>query len=296
MTPPVDSIPAVLEPYLSEIGDFIDTCLDERPMPPSLREGVNYALRGGKYLRPLLCVLSAEACGLDDRRIALPAAASLELIHAFSLVHDDLPAMDNDELRRGEPTAWVRFGEAMAVLIGDALHSLAFEMLCTGAYSPAQQAALLRELSHATTCMIAGQVYDTLGGTDATLSDRERLEVIHTNKTGALIRGACRMGAVVAGADADAIQCVTLYGESVGLMFQVVDDLIDVEQSAEHTGKATGKDASAGKTTFPSVVGIEASRKIVENLRARANKAVHLFGSAATPLVELADFMAVRTR
>ncbi|MEC9374002.1 MAG: polyprenyl synthetase family protein, partial [Planctomycetota bacterium] len=231
-----------------------------------------------------------------DLESALPPAAAIEFIHAFSLVHDDLPAMDDDDLRRGRPTLHIARGEAMAILAGDAMMTLAFQILHEDVRPDSLAAALCHELAVATTAMIAGQVYDTLGGFQPNLSDAERLAVIHHNKTGALIRAACRMGALAAGAAPKTLEALTEYGEAVGLMFQIVDDLIDVEQSAEHTGKRTGKDIDAGKLTYPGVLGVERSRKEVEIQRNRAMNALESLGHPAEPLRQLSDFLAIRTR
>jgi len=291
-----EAVKEMLRIYLEEIERFLGACLNDRDLPPNLLEACRHAvLGGGKRLRPLLTVLSCEACG-GEWRTSLPAAAATELVHAFSLVHDDLPSMDNDELRRGMPTVWKRHGEAMAVLAGDALQSIAFELLCGASIDLRTSGALIRELADATTRMIAGQVYDTLGGLPARFSDHERLETIHRNKTGALLRASCRMGAIAAGASGTAMARITTFGESVGLMFQIVDDLLDVEQSTEHTGKATGKDRDAGKLTFPGVVGINASRAEIARLHATAIDSIAPFGPAARDLAHLCDFLAVRTK
>lgn len=228
---------------------------------------------------------------------SLPAGAAVELIHAFSLVHDDLPAMDDDDLRRGKPTLHVHAGEAMAILAGDAMLSLAFHAVVEVAEA-GLAIRLSRELASGTEGMIAGQVYDTLGGLPESASGRERLELIHRNKTGALIRAACRMGAACGGAadGSEAMGRVTKYAEAVGLMFQVVDDLLDVTESDERVGKRTHKDAEAGKLTYPSLLGVEGSRRVVEELEAEAIAAIGEEGERARGLVELARTMAKRDR
>lgn len=278
------------------IEAHVCNCLEERALPGNLLEACRYGLlAGGKRLRPLLTVMCCESCGGDGRR-ALPAAAATEMIHAFSLVHDDLPAMDDDDLRRGRPTLHIQFSEAMAILAGDALQALAFDEICRSPVSPEQVAILIRELAEATTRMIAGQVHDTLGGLDATLSARQQLETIHRNKTGALIRAACRMGAVVAEAREPELEAITRYGEAIGYMFQIVDDLIDVTQSAEHTGKATGKDVEAGKLTFPAVLGIKESKEEISRLHREAREALTCLGDRGAELEALALYLATRTR
>lgn len=274
-------------------------------LPSNLIAAIDYALlEGGKRLRPLLCWHCCEALGQPGTP-SLPAAAAVELIHAFSLVHDDLPAMDDDDLRRGKPTLHIHAGEAMAILAGDAMLALAFGLL-TERHPPPLAARLTQELVHGTTGMIAGQVYDTLGGFDATASAEYRVEHIHASKTAALIRAACRMGAHVAiaargdGASSapgpEPLDAITRYADAVGLMFQIVDDLLDVEQTPEKTGKRTRKDHDAGKLTYPSVYGVENSRAEVERLRHAAVEALAPLGSLADPLLHLADLLASRDR
>ncbi|MDX2118100.1 MAG: polyprenyl synthetase family protein [Planctomycetota bacterium] len=275
--------------------------LDTRPMAKSLRDAIAYALLGpGKRLRPALVYHSAAACGADPG-IAVPAMEAIELVHCFSLVHDDLPAMDDDELRRGRATLHVHAGEAMAILAGDAMLSMAFE-----AISDAGNAAplLLRELAPAVTDMVSGQVLDTLGGGENTNAPLGQLEAIHRGKTGALIRAACRMGVICAARpglyiptrDETAMPAITAYADALGLMFQIVDDLLDVEQSTAQLGKTAGKDAAAGKLTYPGVIGVEASRvEVVRQLDA-CLKALAPLGAHATPLADLARMMATRTK
>ncbi len=295
----IDTVPAVLAPYLDEIETHLTSSLGDTShgaLPPKLLDAARYALlSGGKRLRPLLTVLSCRACG-GDWHLSLPAAAATEYIHAFSLVHDDLPAMDDDDLRRGLPTVHRKFGEAMAILVGDFLQSLAFEFLSEDHFSPAVSSQLIRELADASTRMIVGQVYDTLGGLAPGLSDREKLDTIHRNKTGALIRAACRMGAIIAEADRPVLRSITTLGESVGLMFQIVDDLLDVTQSTEHLGKAAGKDTEAGKLTFPNLLGTEMSKEEISRLHKESLSAIEPFGAAAHPLRAVCDYLAVRTR
>lgn len=265
-------------------------------MPENLREAIRYAaLGGGKRLRPALALLCSEAVG-GTREAALPAAAAIELIHTFSLVHDDLPAMDDDELRRGRPTLHIHAGEAMAILAGDAMVSLAFEILSGCDLGGEARVSLVRELAGGTTAMIAGQVYDTLGGFPPRLAPRQKLQMIHRNKTEALIRAACRMGGICGGGSASQLLALTQFGEAIGLMFQIVDDLLDVTQTAEHTGKATGKDQSAGKLTYPGLLGVEDSRREVQRLRGVAHEAAARLGECAAALGDVCDFLAVRTR
>jgi len=279
-------------------------------MPANLAEAIRYGvLGGGKRLRPLMCLRSCQAVGAAEDKAFAPAAA-IELIHCFSLVHDDLPAMDDDDLRRGRPTLHKHTNEAMAILAGDAMTSLAFELLTCRVDLPSLSKRLCAELSIATTDMISGQVYDTLPDFDASVTDREKLKVIHRNKTGALIRCACRMGAMAGGASAEQVDAITAYADAVGLMFQVVDDLLDVTSTTEHLGKAAGKDADKGKLTYPGVMGIDASREQVRRLQKEAHDALDRLDSAGcgtcdggetadrgiASLRELCDYMAVRSR
>jgi len=279
------------------VESHIEHRLEGMNLPENLLEAIRYALLGGgKRLRPVLTLLSCEAVG-GSREEALSPAGALELIHAFSLVHDDLPAMDDDDLRRGRPTLHIHAGEAMAILAGDAMMSLAFQFIADAELDDARTARITSELALGTTRMIAGQVYDTLGGFPDHLTDSERLELIHRNKTGALIRAACRIGGICGEADDHSLSALTRYGEAVGLMFQIVDDVLDVTQSADHLGKATGKDSSAGKLTFPGLIGLDASRAEVDRLERIALDAIGgLPDVSAAPLAEMCRYMAVRTK
>jgi geranylgeranyl diphosphate synthase type II len=287
-------VQAMLQPA-GAVEAWMDRFLDERPLPRNLREAMKYALLGGgKRLRPILVVRSCEAVSGKVEH-ALPAAAAIEMIHAFSLVHDDLPAMDNDALRRGRPTLHRATNEAMAILAGDGLTSLAFEAILTR--TPAECAArIVHELATATTDMIAGQVYDTLPDFPEQMSPMDRLKTIHRNKTGALIRCACRMGAIAGNADAAGLDAVTRHAEAIGLMFQVVDDVLDVTQSTEQLGKTAGKDVEQNKLTYPALIGLDASRAEIERLHGEAIAALAPLGDAAEPLRELCAYMAVRTK
>lgn len=280
----------------TEIELYLSRRLDDADLPENLAGAVRYAvLGGGKRLRPGLVLMCCEAIG-GTREQALPAAAAIELIHAFSLVHDDLPAMDDDDLRRGRPTLHVHAGEAMAILAGDVMVSLAFEFIAGAELDADRRIRLTAELARATTGMINGQVLDTLGGFSEGLSDTDRLHLIHRHKTGALIRASCRMGAICAKAPTSNLNAITHYGEAMGLMFQIVDDLLDVTQSTEHIGKAAGKDHAAGKLTFPGLLGIAGSRKEVVRLQKEAHESLAQIGPAAQPLRDLCDLMAVRTK
>jgi geranylgeranyl diphosphate synthase type II len=285
-----------------QIRHAVDSCLasflDRRTLPANLDEAVRYALLGpGKRARPQLALAWSRALGGSDED-ALPGAGAVEMIHAFSLVHDDLPALDDDDLRRGRATTHIRFGEAMALLAGDALMSLAFEI----ARECSEPDRVVRELANACTEMIAGQVLDTLGGEGdrqwAQADPLDRLRRIHRGKTGALIRASCRIGAICAGAadESAELRAATDFADAIGLMFQIVDDLLDEEQSAEHVGKATGKDREAGKLTYPGVVGIEPARDEVRRLKDQALRSLESLGPEAESLREICHALAVRTR
>lgn len=290
---------------IGRVEGALAACVESSPVPSVLREAMVYALLGGgKRLRPVLAWRCAEAVGGEEAgQRSLPAGVAIEMIHAFSLVHDDLPALDNDDLRRGRPTLHRHAGEAMAVLAGDALLTLAFDaadqLAGEGGADHALRLALVRELARSARSMIAGQVYDTLGGLPEGLDDAGRLELIHRNKTGALIRCACRMGAMLGAGSADdteALRAVTRFAECLGLAFQIVDDLLDVEGSSGSLGKATGKDARAGKLTYPGVLGVEGARAEIARLEADAEEALRPLGPGAARLIELSRSMARRDR
>lgn len=293
---PVDP-PGHYDRVVTEFESAIEQQLDEPAFPELLTDAVRYAALGaGKRLRPALTLLACEAAGADRSRAMTPAIA-VELIHAFSLVHDDLPALDDDELRRGKPTVHVRFDEATAILTGDAMMSMAFGLL---ARTPGAEfdttTALVRELSQATNRMIAGQMLDTVGGCARETDALAHVRLIHEQKTGALISASCRMGAIVAQADAAALEAVTRFGEAIGLMFQIVDDLIDVEQHESHTGKKTGKDHDADKLTYPGVIGVDGARRATHRLRDEAIDALSPLGDRGRTLRDLTAYLASRTK
>lgn len=278
---------------------FLADMIERRALPTNLAAAIRYALLGGgKRLRPILVVRCCEAVG-GTMGQALPPAAAIELIHTFSLVHDDLPAMDDDDLRRGRATLHKYTSEAMAILAGDAMTSLAFELLAACGLASSQ---LCLELARATTDMIAGQVYDTLPDFDPSTPAMQKLRTIHKHKTGALIRCACRMGAIAGGASDAQLVSVTEFADAIGLMFQVVDDLLDVTATTEQLGKAAGKDAGKGKLTYPGLLGIDESRRHILRLQADAHGALQRLGSAGASgegvdaLKQLCDYMAVRSR
>ncbi len=287
---------ADVDALVRTVDRYIDEYLSQRSLPDNLRQAIRYAALGpGKRMRPILVLHSCRAVGGTMEQALAPAAA-IEMVHAFSLVHDDLPAMDDDDLRRGRPTLHRYTNEAMAILAGDALMGLAFEVIVTRIDSPALCSAVIGELAASTNDMVAGQVYDTLGEFPGDMPPRDRLEMIHRHKTGALLLGSCRMGALCGGADDAKMQAIDRYGRAIGLMFQVVDDLLDVTQTTEHLGKTAGKDADQEKLTYPSVLGVPASHAEVDRLRAEAHRALDELGPASDPLRGLCDYLAVRTK
>jgi geranylgeranyl pyrophosphate synthase len=281
------------------VDDYMRDWLGRRALPDNLRQAIAYSLLApGKRIRPLLVLRCCAAVGGDERGALAPAAA-VEMVHAFSLVHDDLPALDDDDLRRGRPTLHRHTSEAMAVLAGDALLGLAIELLAELAQPVDLSQRLCRELIRACNDMIAGQVQDTLPDFDPALPPLERLRTVHAGKTGALLRAACRMGALCGGADAPRLAAVTRYGEAIGLMFQVVDDLLDVTASSEELGKTAGKDAGQHKLTYAALLGVEGSRAEVRRLRDEALEALGALegqGGRTEPLARLCRELAARTR
>jgi geranylgeranyl diphosphate synthase, type II len=279
-----------------KIDDALRRSVPSESTPPeSIHKAMRYSLfAGGKRIRPILCVAAAEAISYSPVGIE-SAACTLELIHTYSLIHDDLPALDNDDLRRGMPTCHKVFGEAMAILAGDALLTLSFEVLAKLACEPERKARLIEELAVAAGTvggMIGGQVNDLEG--ERKHPDRALLEAIHRAKTGALLRASVRMGGIFAGADGDQLKALSLYGEHIGLAFQIVDDVLDVEQPSEALGKTAGKDAEQKKITFPAVYGLARSREMAEEERVAAHVALRPFDDRAERLRELADYIVHR--
>ena len=295
--------PSRLNPNLEALILRAEQALDHR-LPPAdqspadLHRAMRYAvLGGGKRLRPLLVYAAAQALGEDGPQLDA-AACAVELIHAYSLVHDDLPAMDDDAMRRGRPTCHVVFGEAMAILAGDALQELAFELLADAdadAIDARVRIAMLQTLGRACGAggMAGGQALD-LAAVGRPLELAE-LEYMHGCKTGALIRASVRLGALVGGADDDALRALDHYASAVGLAFQVRDDILDVEGESAVIGKTAGKDAAAAKPTFPSIIGLDASRARLAELTHIALAAIAPWGARAVLLEELARYAAHRT-
>jgi geranylgeranyl diphosphate synthase type II len=265
--------------------------------PPQVHEAMRYSVfAGGKRLRPLLVLLACEAVG-GEPADALPAAAALELIHTYSLIHDDLPAMDDDDFRRGRPTCHKVYGEAMAILAGDGLLTEAFRVLAdpgAGRVPPARRLQIIAEIAEAAGSlgMVGGQATDILS--EGRAIDRETLLDLHARKTGALIRVSIRAGGIAGGADAGSLAALTRYGEAVGLAFQIVDDILDIEGATEEMGKTAGSDARKHKATYPALFGLEPSRQDAARLLSEAKAALRPLGEKASPLAALADFVGNR--
>jgi geranylgeranyl diphosphate synthase type II len=284
-----------LPPLRSRVESALDSALAlGADCPPALRESMRYStLAGGKRLRPLLVLLACDACG-GSIDAAMPAAVAIELVHTYSLIHDDLPAMDDDELRRGQPTNHVKFGEATAILAGDGLLTLAFEQLAR--IEPATAAiACCRDLAEGAGAegMVGGQQADLEAETDG-ISSVEHLESIHRRKTGRLICAALRMGGRVAGADETIVQRLTTYGLRIGLAFQIADDLLDLTSTAEKLGKGVQKDANRNKLTYPSLLGVDESRRRAGLLVEEAIAAVRGLGAESRSLTALAQYVILR--
>jgi len=264
--------------------------------PATLREAMAYSLLApGKRLRPMLVLLAAETCGgrLED---ALPAACAVEMVHAFSLVHDDLPAMDDDDLRRGRPTCHKKFGEAIAILAGDALLALAFEVLATQVRPPEVAAACCAALAEAAgpAQLAGGQADDILPSAEA--ADEHALQAIHERKTGAMIRVSLKLGGLIARAEPEQIAALDQFGARLGLAFQITDDLLDVRGSEAALGKRVGKDAEQGKLTFPGLLGIDESVARADRLVREATEVIETLGPSAAPLRALAQYVLERKR
>ena len=294
------SLTSYLEPRRRRVEEALERLLP-RPVGPSatVARAMRYAvLGGGKRLRPLLAIATCEACGGSLEHVLDPAAA-LEMLHTYSLVHDDLPAMDDDDLRRGRPTVHRAFGEAEAVLAGDALLTLAFEVLATA--PPGDALAVRRAEAVAAVARGAG-VDGMIGGQMADLeaeraeADPDRLEWIHLHKTGRLIAASVLLGAIHAGASEAERRQLERFGLETGLAFQIADDVLDATSSAEILGKTPGKDLRAGKATYPAALGIDASRAEAARRVGVALEALERSGRATEPLRELARFAALRSR
>jgi geranylgeranyl diphosphate synthase type II len=286
--------------YLRDRQKLVEKALNQylpsaSTKPKTIHKAMRYSLfAGGKRLRPILALAAAEACG-GSPEAALPAACAVECIHTYSLIHDDLPCMDDDDLRRGRPTSHKVFGEGIAVLAGDALLTIAFEILAQATpTSRYKGAALISELATASGSrwLIAGQVMDLEG--EGKKITGEQLRFIHLAKTAALLTTSIRLGAMSANATEQKLNALTEFGQSLGLAFQVIDDILDVTQTTEKLGKTAGKDVQATKATYPALFGLEHSRSEAHKLTTAAHEALDVFGAKAVHLREIADYLLAR--
>jgi geranylgeranyl diphosphate synthase type II len=290
----------LLEHYLRERAQQVDLALDSvlpkaSVKPATIHRAMRYSLfAGGKRMRPILCIAAAEACGGDIKN-ALPPACAIECIHTYSLIHDDLPCMDDDDFRRGRPTSHKVFGEAVAVLAGDGLLTAAFEILAT---VPETSRYKLKDfmselaLAAGSRKLIAGQVADLEG--EGKKSSRAELRFIHDCKTAAMIIASLKLGAMAANATPGQVTALGKFGRYLGRAFQVIDDILDITQTSERLGKSAGKDLSAQKLTYPALLGLDAARKEARRLTARASLSLKELGARASRLREIADYLLVR--
>ena len=293
-----------LKSYLKERCALVDEALDrflpkETERPHNVHKAMRYSVfAGGKRVRPILMLAACEVVGGDTGR-AMPAACAMEMIHTYSLIHDDLPAMDDDDFRRGSPTNHKVFGEAIAILAGDALLTEAFKLtsdlrLAEGC-DPSALLAVIHEIatSAGSSGMVGGQVIDmeSEGRQDI---DLPTVKYIHTHKTGALIKASVVSGALLGGSSGDKLAAVTRYGEAVGLAFQIADDILDIEGTTEEIGKDAGSDQARGKATFPAVLGVAAAREAARGMMDEALRSLEIFGAEADPLREIARYIVQR--
>lgn len=264
----------------------------ENVKPPTIHQSMRYSIfAGGKRLRPILTLAAADVIS-GKHQNALPSSCAVECIHTYSLIHDDLPCMDNDDFRRGKPTNHKVYGDNIAVLAGDALLTVAFEMTAktkpTSRYSTADY---IHELSYASgsLMLIAGQVGDIEG--EGKKADFKQLRWIHERKTAALISSSIRLGAMSANATPSQLKSLTDFGQNLGLAFQVIDDILDITQTTEKLGKSAGKDLKAEKSTYPAILGLEGAQKEARRLTEKSMKAIQPLGKKAEPLLAIADFM-----
>ena len=288
--PQIEAHRKLVDQALEKFCEFDTDC------PEHLAEAIRYCLLApGKRIRPLLTLAAAEACECEVSA-AIPVACAVEMIHNYSLIHDDLPAMDDDELRRGRPTCHIKFGEATAILAGDALIPMAFETIAREV-QPAEVAlecSRLLAVAAGPANLVGGQADDLACEFGA--RDREMLERIHRRKTGALLTVSIELGAVIANTDDQRRHSLVKYGQHLGLAFQIVDDLLDFRGSQTKMGKRTGKDADRGKLTYPSVLGETESEKYLHEIAEKAIASIQLFGDAGKPLEHLAKFVVSRSQ
>ncbi len=290
LDPDVEQVRQQVEEHLDAYTRFDDQC------PDHLREAIRYSLLGGgKRLRPLLVLAAAKLCG-GTFEAAMPAACAVEMIHTYSLIHDDLPAMDDDDLRRGRPSCHIQFDQATAILAGDALNTLAFEIIARDMRPAPSAVCAANELANAAgaTRMVGGQADDLRH--QFSENDFEMLQKIHRRKTGALLAASLQLGAISAQATDLQRNYLNNYGKHIGLAFQIVDDLLDLKGMQAKIGKRTGKDSKRGKLTYPAVMGVESSEKMAREMTNRAVAELAYFGDAAQPLRLFANYIVDRTR
>jgi len=280
-----------------QVDAKLERCLDalSDECPKILRDAMRYSLLSpGKRLRPILCLLSAEALG-SINSLSFANAAAVEMVHSYSLIHDDLPAMDDDDLRRGRPTCHIQFDEATAILAGDGLQALAFETILRESdyVEAASRSCLVLARAAGPEGMVGGQVDDLLAEKSA--GDAALLHAIHARKTGAMIRASVLLGGISVEGTPEDLEKLANYGDYIGIAFQIVDDLLDAEGSTEKTGRRTGKDEQRGKLTFPGLYGVSASRERAEQFVEQAISVVDAFGVAAQPLKQLARYITDRS-
>ena len=289
-----------IKSYLKKQLQLVDHALDKalpsaKTSPALIHKAMRYSLfAGGKRLRPILCLAAAEACG-GKAQTALPLACAVECIHTYSLIHDDLPCMDNDDFRRGKPTSHKVFGEGVAVLAGDALLTSAFEMVAScKTQSFYSHAAIIHELARASGSqfLIAGQVMDIEN--EGKKINAKTLQKIHENKTAALIATSLRLGAMSANATAAQLKNISDFGHALGLAFQIIDDILDVTQTTEQLGKSAGKDITAQKATYPALMGLEGAQKEADRWTNKARTALKTFDKQAKNLHAIADYLLQR--
>jgi geranylgeranyl diphosphate synthase, type II len=290
------SLPEFFEADRLIVEGHLVRCMPAESVPPrSIHTAMQYAVfAGGKRIRPILC-LEASRIFTEDVAPTLYPACAMEFIHTYSLIHDDLPALDNDDMRRGKPTCHKKFGEAIAILAGDALLTLAFEMVGASPVAAERRVAMLTEISTA-----AGTINGMVGGQVADIEAEkkpvgpEMLEYIHRSKTAALIRASVAAGALSAGAGSEDVARLRRFGETIGWAFQVTDDILDVEESSATLGKTAGKDIAQQKATYPAVFGLEKSHAIAKELAAKAIVELQAYGERAERLRKIAEFLVLR--
>ena len=291
--------PAFLSAHAGHVQDALVEILDARTavVPERLLEAMRYSLlAGGKRIRPALLLECYAACGGKRPAVAMPAALAIECIHTYSLIHDDLPCMDDDDMRRGNPTCHRRFDEATAVLAADALQTLAFELIAQSDADAELRCRLLHSLALAAGCqgMVGGQMLDMQAESGSEGMDMLAVERIHLHKTGALLRWSCEAGAMLAGADAGALEACSRYGKAVGLLFQIADDILDVTASSAELGKSAGKDMAQNKATYVSVLGLQRARELADEMQELAISACRPMGRRAEHLQSLVHYIQER--